>query len=293
MRVQSGFTLIELVVSIAILAVLSLYTAKSIQQAVRTKVKIEKEIERTSVVREALRVMERDINLAFNYRDINVELYNQAGLERQKQAQTSPSPSPAFAGGPPVAPPTVPGQQLPPFKPKQQVILTQFLGTDKDLSFTTISNVKTQADQQISDQAVIGYSLKDCTNWVNRSWHSKCLLRRVNPIISDDITKGGDETVLLENVTRFELRYLGPGRETEWLKEWYSDGHGGSDSNKNKFPYAVEITIEAQNKNIAGDKPVQMTWVAALRFPNNPEPSSSPGVNNGEQQIPPPISPTH
>jgi prepilin-type N-terminal cleavage/methylation domain-containing protein len=295
-----GFTLIEVVVAIAILAVLSMYSAQAIHRAVHAKVKIEKDIDRVSVVREAMKVMERDINLAFNYRDINVDLYNAVGAARQQAQQTKTTPQ-AGVNNPSVTPAQAAqtGQQAPlaPFVPKKQILLTQFMGSEKDLYFTTVSNIRTQADVQESDQSAVGYFLKDCSNWINKSLHSNCLIRRVNPILTDDVTTGGVETPLLENVTRFELRYLGPGKEKEWIKDWYSDGKGGEDWMKGKFPYAVEITIETRNKNIENDKPTAMTWVAALRFPNNPEPSASPpvpganpGVTNGQPAAtPPPI----
>ncbi len=279
---RSGFTLIEVVVAIAILAVLSIYTAQSIQRGIKSKAKIEKEIERTSVVRDALKVIERDINLAFNYRDINVSLYNLAGQARTSQ---SPSASTTPIPGSTQSAVAVPQAAASPFKPKEQKLLTAFLGSNKDISLTTLSGVRTQADTQTSDQVVVGYQVKDCTNRINKNLKSRCLWRRLNPIISDDITKGGDETVLLENVTRFELRYLGPGKETEWIKDW-SSGVKGDDSTRGKFPYAVEITIEAQNKNIPGDKPVAMTWVASLRFPNNAEPTSSAGASVGTSRTP-------
>jgi prepilin-type N-terminal cleavage/methylation domain-containing protein len=284
-----GFTLIEIMVAMAILTVLSIYSARSIQRAIKTKVKIEKEISRTSVVREALRVIERDVNLAFNYRDINIDLFNAAGKERQT-ASASPTPSPSSSYNPttgqttPVATQQAPQPQTS-FKPRQQQILTQFLGSEKELTFTTLSNVRTMADVQESDQIVVGYTVHECSNWINKNLKSNCLWRRVNPIISDDITKGGEETVLLENVTRFELRYLGPGKNNEWQKQWYTDSHG-DDTTKGIFPYAVEITIETQNKNIEGDKPLAMTWVAALRFPNNPAPSNSASAGlNGTQPV--------
>ncbi len=281
MKNAKGFTLIEVVVSVAILAVLSIYTARSLQRAIKTKAKIQKEIERTSVVRDAMKVIERDINMAFNYRDINVDLYNAAGAQRQSAGPSASASASRSPGAPPA--PVIPQAQPSPFKPKQQKIFTQFFGGNKELSFTTLSNVRTQADAQTSDQAVIGYTVKDCANRVDKRHHSQCLWRRVNTILTDDITKGGDETVLLENVTRFELRYLGPERITEWVKDW-STGTKGDDITRGKFPYAVEITIEAQNKDIEGEKPVSMTWVASLRFPNNPNPSTSAGGINGQGQ---------
>ena len=94
--------------------------------------------------------------------------------------------------------------------------------------------------------------------------------RRISPVIDDKVDEGGDETVLLENVTDLKFRYLGPGSEEDWRQDWIS-GEGGDAITKNKFPYAVEITLEVQNKNIKNDKPLAMTAVAAIANPNNIE----------------------
>jgi hypothetical protein len=99
-------------------------------------------------------------------------------------------------------------------------------------------------------------------------------------VIDDDLTKGGQETVLLENVEKFELRYLGPGKEKEWVPQWISTERGDA-LTKGKFPFAVEITIEVQDKSSnSKDKPLRMTIVAAIRNPNNPPPTQSQDPNN-------------
>lgn len=82
LKSQSGLTLLEVVIATAILAILSIYTAESVQNAVKSKVKVEKEVDRVTGVRDVLRIMERDINMAFHYRDINIDLYNLAEKER-------------------------------------------------------------------------------------------------------------------------------------------------------------------------------------------------------------------
>jgi len=267
-----GFTLIEILVSMAILAFISLYTYQSIERGARMKVKVQKDISRYSGVRDAMKVIERDINLAFNYRDVNIDLYNEMGKLRQQQAQQQQQQQ---------------QQQAKPFTPKEQKILTGFLGGSNELNFSSLSHIRSGGNVQDSDQAEIGYFLKECRNRSNKKWQSQCLWRRDTPIIDDDLTKGTDgsgvEQVLLENVTRFDLRYLGPEKPEEWVKQWFTN-EKGEDYQRNKFPWAVEVTIETQNKNDKADKPVAMTMVVPLRFPNNDKMFEEKKDQNNQQQ---------
>ncbi|MGE0526053.1 MAG: type II secretion system protein GspJ [Bdellovibrionales bacterium] len=270
-----GFTLIEVVIAMMILAFLSLFTVQALRNALKTKSKVQKEIDKNALLRDALRVMERDINKAFNYRDPNIKLYNLAQKHRQtaankpkqqdktgdlKNPNPQPTPTPQPAAGP-----TDPNK----FKPKEEKVLTHFIGEPESLDFTALSNVRLTEDSPISDQAEIGYKIKPCRRRSSQEQSSKCLWRRVSNYIHEDITKEGEETVLLENVNEFKLRYLGPGRDDEWVDTWITNERG-DDLTKNKFPYAVEITVEIRDPDPkAKDKSLRMTTVAAIRNPNN------------------------
>ncbi|MBK8203236.1 MAG: prepilin-type N-terminal cleavage/methylation domain-containing protein [Bdellovibrionales bacterium] len=271
---QSGMTLMEVMIATAILAVIAAYTAETVQRAVKSKIKVEGDIDRKSTVRDALRIIERDVNLAFHYRDIGVQLYNiseKERLERLKRNKTPEDPQkkdPPPSGDPPPPPPS-PTEPAKPFKPKKQKIFTHFMGEENRMDFTTLNYARIREDDRSSDQAEIGYFLRDCRNRYDKKKSSQCLWRRIDPLIDDDVTKGGTETVLLEHVLRFELRYLGPGKEEDWTKQWKTN-KGGDANSENNFPYAVEITLEYHNKTNPSEKPVSMTLVAAVRFPNNP-----------------------
>ncbi|MCB0384478.1 MAG: hypothetical protein KDD43_03725 [Bdellovibrionales bacterium] len=286
-------TLLEVVIATAILAILSIYTAESVQNAVKSKVKVEREVDRVTGVRDVLRIMERDINMAFHYRDINIDLYNLAEKERIDRLNKGTDTTKKDENKKPDEEKTEeekkkeeeekkkaeekanqPKEPAKEFKPKEQKILTHFIGQEDELNFTTLNNSRIRADDKSSDQAEVGYFLKDCRSRFNKKKKSKCLWRRVDPIIDDDVTKGGTETVLLEHVQRFELRYLGPGKEEEWIKQWKTD-KGGDANSQGKFPYAVEITLEYHNKEVETEKPVGMTLVASLRFPNNRKPEDT------------------
>lgn len=270
-----------------ILAFLSMFTVEAIQRALKMKTKVQHDIDKNSMVRDALRIFDRDVNMAFNYRDINIQLYNMAQKQRQKAAQTpQPNTPPANTNAPNTSNTSTPAQAYDPNRYKLIVekVQTQFLGEPNELSFTTLSNIRMTEDSPISSQAEIGYRIKSCRRRTTQEQSSKCLWRRVSNYIHDDITKEGTETVLLENVTDFKLRYLGPGRDGEWVDTWLSDERG-DDQTKNKFPYAVEMTIEVKDPDPkAKDKTLRMTTVAAIRNPNNPKPQTDPTTG---QQIDP------
>jgi len=275
-KTTMGFTLLEVVIAMMIMAFLSLFTVQAIQRALKTKAKVQKEIDKNSTLRDALRIMERDINMAFNYRDISIELHNQTQAARLKKSQTPFKADPkksadenAAAQAQYTANQAGAAEK---YKKKEEKIATQFIGEPEELNFTSLSNIRVSEEQKISSQAEIGYKLKSCRRRSTQEQSSKCLWRRVSNYLHEDITKYGEETVLLENVTEFKLRYLGPGKDDEWLDTWITSDKGGDDTTKNKFPYAVEITLAVRDTTGGPenkDKPLRMTAVAAIRNPNN------------------------
>jgi prepilin-type N-terminal cleavage/methylation domain-containing protein len=270
---NDGFTLLEVMVALVILTFLAFFTSQSIQNALKAKGRLEKVTDRNSTLRDALKIIERDVNNAFNYRNVTIELYNQTQEARKKGKAGVGTTQPTPPGGI-----VNPGQTLVPPDPNVQdkyplkidKVLTQFMGEKNSLNFSTLSNIRMSEDAQMDTQAEIGYSLKPCRRRSTQEQSSQCLWRRVANYIDEDIDKGGTETVLLENVDKFELRYLGPGKEDEWLDTWIS-GERADALTKNKFPYAVEITLSINDPANRSAAPLKMVSVAAIRNPNNPE----------------------
>jgi prepilin-type N-terminal cleavage/methylation domain-containing protein len=286
-RRNFGFTLLEVIIAMMIMAFMSLFTVQAIQQALKTKAKVQREIDKSATLRDALRIMERDINMAFNYRDASIELYNQAQLERRKRMKTPQNQQQQQQQDPSkqTQPPAQPQQNQPQLteeqinertKLKVDKIYTQFIGEPTSLDFTTLSNVRMTEDSKVSSQAEIGYHLKPCRRRSTQGQSSQCLWRRVSNVIHEDITKSGEETVLLENVSDFKLRYLGVGHEEEWLDSWITTERG-TEQSKGNFPYAVEVTIALKDPDTK-DKELRMTMVAAIRNPNNKK-KEQPGLN--------------
>lgn len=288
---QKGFTLLEVIIAMMIMAFLSLFTVEAIQKAIKTKAKVQKEIDKNSSLRDALRIMERDVNMAFNYRDVSIELYNQTQAARKAKLEKPFEPDKNKTQAENDAARAEYDQKKnstgDKFKPKTEKIVTQFIGQPEELNFTSLSNIRMGEEQKISSQAEIGYKIKSCRRRSTQEQSSKCLWRRVSNFIHEDITKIGDETVLLENVNEFKLRYLGPGKNDEWQDTWISNDKGGDDTTKNKFPYAVEITLAVKETGGgAKDKLLRMTAVAAIRNPNNKKEEPKTGDISGAPTTP-------
>lgn len=257
MKKNCGFTMIELMITITILGTLTVMTAQAISQAIRAKIKLQDQIDDVSRMRDAVRLLERDINLAYHYRDIEKELEQ---IIKKKNTPTQ--------GG---QPPASPEQQQPSSnqETKRQDPQTHFVGNGESINFVTTNNARTVRNTRQADFVEIGYSLKDCKNLRDDKGSSKCLWRRSSPYVDLDVTKGGDELVLLENVSEFKLRYIGKGKQ-DWVSDWRTDEQGDG-ATKGKFPQAVEISITVEKKVKAKGKKYSMQVIVPIHFPNNPE----------------------
>ncbi len=273
MKNSRGFTMIEVMITLAILSTLTIMTAQAISQAIKAKAKLQDQIDDVSRMRDALRLVERDINLAFHYRDVEKEIEQILKKKSQSQPNNQPA-TPNFPGFNPNNTGTPP-REAPRKDPE-----THFVGNAESVNFPTMNNARTVRNQQQADFIEVGYTLKDCKSVNENGGTSKCLWRRSSPYVDLDITKGGDEIVLLEHVSEFKLRYMGKGKQ-DWVTDWRSDAQGDG-ATKGKFPQAVEVSVTVEKKVKDKNKKYSMQLVVPIHFPNNPE----EGANAQQQQNP-------
>ncbi len=274
---DSGFTLIEVMIAMAILAVISILSAQTMRAGIQDRETVSNEIASSSKVADALRVIRTDINAAYHFRDVFISVANNAA----KPDAAPPAAQPTTPGGPaapaplPVATNPAPGAEPAPTPRPTPPEVTGFIGDSTSMYFTTLSNIRTLRDSQVSDQAKIGYYIKSCKAREpgNKVSDVKCLYRSISPYLDEEIDKPGEETVLLEHVDQFKLRYVGPGRgattEIEYLETWKT-GKNGDSITKANFPYAVEITLSIDDKENPKSKKVTASALIPIRFPNNP-----------------------
>lgn len=246
-----GFTLLEVLLTISILAVLAVLAAQTIQQSVKSKSKIQGQIDDLSRIRDALRLIERDVALAYHHRDFEKE------IDDAYKKLNKPTPAP---GMPPQPADPVPVREAPRMDPT-----TQFIGTNQEMNFVTMNNSRIMANVRQADFVEVGYSLKPCHN----SGGGQCLWRRMSPLVDSDVSKGGNELALLDHIQELKFRYIGRGKQ-DWGTEWRSDGNGDG-ATKNNFPWGVEVSLTFLRKEGEVEKKYAMQIVAPVHFPNNQE----------------------
>ena len=267
---NQGFTLVEVMISMFIMAMLTVLVSGSIRSAVQNKQKLEAKIAAETTLYDALRVIKLDVERAFNYQDVffEIEQLALAQLEKEKdknqqgQAQQTE-------------------QRLPPTK------LTQFLGEENNMHFTALNHFRTKYNAPESDQMEVGYFLDSCDRPDGKGT-TKCLWRRSNPQIDDQVDQDGAKVVVAHNVTEFKLQYRSDKEVDDWVKQWRSDNKGRNNHRK-KFPHFVKIKLKINDEENKKAKPAEQTIVVQIAFPNNEshlEQQQAAKNNNSNQAAP-------
>ncbi len=254
---QKGFTLLEVVIAITIMSTLMLLSTMAITRALKARTKIQAEVDDVSSLRDSLRMIRADVNLAFHHRDFEKEMLD--------LANKPPTPN----GVAPTPNPVQQQQQAAPTTRvnKREDPTTNFVGSESDVNFVTLNSGRMSSAVTQADFIEVGYSVRDCTN-LTTGKGSKCLFRRTQNIIDDDVKTGGNEIVMLENVSEFKLRYIGDTKQ-DWVSTWNSTASSSDGGTKARFPDAVEVSLSIER--IFEEKPrtYSMQLVVPIHFPNN------------------------
>jgi prepilin-type N-terminal cleavage/methylation domain-containing protein len=264
---HKAFTLLEVILAITILSTMALITAQALTRALKARTKIQAEVDDVSALRDSLRMIRADINLAFHHRDFEKEMQDIA---------TKP------ASGTGIVPGNAPGQPAgPQRKTRRYDPVTNFVGNESEVNFVTLNSGRMSSAVTQADFIEVGYSLKDCNNLTtNKS--SKCLYRRVQNIIDEDVKTGGNEIVMLENVSEFKLRYIGETKQ-DWVNEWNSASSATDAGTRGRFPDSVEVSLTIEREFDGKSRTYSMQLVVPIHFPNNPasKPATAGSQTNG------------
>lgn len=274
-----GFTLIEVILAITILSTLAILSTQAISRALKARTKIQAEVDDVSALRDSMRMIRTDLNLAFHHQDFEQEITD---LASKKSSTGTSTPQNANFQGQQYQP----YQQAPqnPSQPQRQTKrgdpVTHFSGDDEKMNFVTMNNGRTNTATVQADFIEVGYALKDCKN-LSTQKTSGCLFRRVQSILDDDVTTGGNEIVMLENVSEFKLRYIGSNKQ-DWVKAWKSTKDSSDGATIGKFPDAVEVSLAVEREMDGKKRTYSMQFVVPIHNPNNiDKPSSSKSTQNG------------
>jgi len=164
---ETGFTLIEVLLALAIFTIIGIATAKHIQQIRNTKDTAFKDLDLYGGVRAAISMMRFDLSQAFHVS------YEDLGDEAKAAVQQN------------VATPH-----------------TLFDGRKNQMIFTSLSHRVYYSNRRESEQTEISYFLQD-----HRGSKHPSLMKRESTIIDDNLYEGGVIYTMLEDVSQFELAY--------------------------------------------------------------------------------------
>ncbi len=275
------------------MAVLSITTTQMLRKTTVQTKKITAGIDQTSYLRAAVNIIKRDVSKAINYRDLNLFLFQEAQKERVKRYDSrvknwikdyNKEKKPT----PPVTSESINESQQKEMISKigkkpvledlpKEVIYTHFVGDKEKLYFTSASGVRFRTEDKISDLAEVGYFLRTCKSRKFVKRESKCLWRSISYNLDDDVTKGGTESVLIENILEAEFQYLSSSSDdiskssVNWSESW--DSRNLSDRRTGgSFPAAVSLSLKIEMPTKKEKKKVKtkrLTGVFQINFPNN------------------------
>jgi general secretion pathway protein J len=202
----SGFTVVEVLVSVAILASITAVMWSSISAMFRTRDSAERSNERVQMVRIAVNRMVQEI-------------------------------SGAYMAGPEYGGEDIPGEEGQEVEGEtestfQEPVQFGFVGRSDTLHFTSFSHMRTIEGERNSRHAEIGYFLRDRSieddDGETRSVQS--LMRREDTTLDDDIQRGGTIYVTLPEVEELSFEYWDAGQvkigtmeevaEGRWVDSW-------------------------------------------------------------------------
>jgi prepilin-type N-terminal cleavage/methylation domain-containing protein len=272
---NSGFTLLEVILAITILSTMTLLSTQAITRALKARTKIQAEVDDVSALRDSLRLIRTDVNLAFHHRDIEKEIMD---LANKPKAPTPPAPG----ATPTPQPQPQPQTSAPQRENKREDPATYFYGTDSEMNFVTLNSGRMSSAVTQADFVEVGYSVKDCTNLTSGKV-SKCLYRRIQNVIDSDVRTGGNEIVMLENVNEFKLRYVADTKQ-DWVGTWNSAPNTNDAGTRGRYPELVEVSLGISREFEGKEKTYSMQLVIPVHFPNNPTTRAGGQTNTSSQQ---------
>lgn len=206
LHMRRGMTLIEVMLAVAILAVIVVLTWGSISTSFELRRASLEKFERYRTIQQSLDRMSREISMAF-VTNIGQEATNDRG---------------------------------------EITYRTAFIGTDDELTFTSLSHVRTRTDEVASEQCEVSYRLER-QRGADGEYHRN-LVRREDAPIDDDPEEGGIKYTLLEDVEQITFEYWDSTREIAgeaWVRQWDAiNDHEGM------LPSRVRITIEVPHPTL-------------------------------------------
>jgi general secretion pathway protein J len=186
-----GFTLVELLIAMAITATLGAMTLGAFAQIDRASEVTRAQGERYAAARMALSRLSREVSMAFLSENFDRNRYRDR--------------------------------------------VTQFVGREDQLLFTTMAHERLYRDARESDQAVVEYTVDADPEHPGE----EALFRREKARLDDEPDRGGRKDLVADHVVGFRLGYWDAKRK-EWAREWTTRSVEHAD----ELPSRVRLELE-------------------------------------------------
>jgi general secretion pathway protein J len=240
-RHDAGFTLIEVLITVSVIASLTAIMWVSISNMFETRDVVTERFERYQIMRVSMDRMSREISSAYL-----------AGPEHGGEELPGEEEDPQAAAG--QNPGGGESQEQPTQRDQDELIQYGMIGRDDEISFTSFSHVRTIEGEMSSQHAEIGYFLERRRSDEGRLVQS--LMRREDVTPDDDLEDGGEVYTMIPDVEEIRFEYWDPGpvrlgtkeevaEEGKWKDQW--------DTTKSEFagrmPTRVRITVVLPPEN--------------------------------------------
>lgn len=199
-----GFSLIEVMLAIAILATMAMLTVGAITSGFRLRERTVDSFETRRIMRQAVDRMCRELSMAFVVHPEATELMEQFSENNDRRYETI------------------------------------FEGSDREVTFTTMGHVARYDDEATSGQAEISYRIESQRGRDGRLHDN--LVRRVDAPIDGEPETGGLVGTVIRDIESIEIEYWDGEREIAgdaWERSW-----DGMNEEPPRLPERVRITVE-------------------------------------------------
>lgn len=254
---NEGFTLIEVLISLAILMVISLSIYQAITGTYRLRESLTTEGDFYNSVRLSMGLLERDFS----------QLYSPIVMMPEKEKKNVGNPNSTQPRGRPdgqsinqPGQPELSGEDLLKNLNLERsdfwgdpldntgIRPSRFIGTETKISFISSSNIRVYKETPESELTKITYELvpERSDSELPKDWGSKVLLKTASTNVYENDEKRDKMKKtypLLHGVTKIKYRYF-DRRTQDWARSWDSD----SQDYKNRYPEMLEIEIEVKGQ---------------------------------------------
>ncbi len=117
--------------------------------------------------------------------------------------------------------------------------VTEFVGREDELLFTTMAHVRLYRDAKESDQAVVDYTLDADPDHAGE----RALFRREKVRLDDEPDRGGQKDLVADHVSAFRIRYW-DRKKNDWAREWSSKAVDHSGELPSRVRFELELALE-------------------------------------------------